>query len=72
MDTNEINADYIELGFYDCDQTRGFSVNFHRGLGWSLFRDLEKVVVNVTWEESWAAMTTGERVRCAVFANSLR
>jgi len=72
MDIEEINVDYIELGFYDQGQTRGFSVNFHRGLGWSLFRDLEKVVANVTWEEAWAAMTTRERVRCAVFGNSLR
>lgn len=68
----DINCGIIDLHFYDETQTQGFSITFRRGKGWSVWRDLESVVSNVSWEEAFDSLTTGERVRCTVFANNLR
>jgi hypothetical protein len=55
-----------------------FAVHFDRNYGWSkktgwsLFRNGSAVLTFVTWEDVWSAMTTGEHVKCYVFANNLR
>ena len=68
----DISANKVRMQFDD------FSIHFDRNFGWSkktgwsLFRDGQFILSLVTWEEVWAAMTTGERVRCIVFGNGMR
>jgi hypothetical protein len=68
----DINSNKIRMQFDD------FSLHFDRNFGWSkatgwsLFRDGRAVLSFVKWDEVWAAMTLGERVRLIVFGNSLR
>ncbi len=68
----DFNADKIRLQFDNF--TLHFDRNFgwSKATGWSLFRDGSTVLSFVTFDEVWSAMTTGERVRCIVFANNLR
>jgi hypothetical protein len=62
---DSIQATYIKLQFDDFVIQRSTS-------GWSVFRGDTCIVYGRTWEEAFDSLTTGERVRAIVFANSLR
>ncbi len=61
-----VSSDHVRLQLDD------FVLEFWRKYGWSLHRKGSSSLYFMTWEEAWLAMTTGERVRCAVFAGQLR
>jgi hypothetical protein len=68
----DVNCDKIRLQFDDFALHFDRNYGWSKATGWSLMRDKSFVLSFVTWEEAWAAMTTGERVRCIVFANQMR
>lgn len=68
----DINSNKVRLQFDDFSMHFDRNFGWSKATGWSLFRDGRTVLSFVSWEVIWAAMTTGERVRCVVFGNSLR
>lgn len=60
-----VHAKYIRLQFDDLILSMNSS-------GWQVSRGGHVVVKDATWEQAFDALTTGERVRCIVFANQLR
>jgi len=68
----EPNCDKVRLQFDGLELHFDREFGWSRKTGWSVKRDGSFVVSMVPWEEAWAALTLAERVRCIVFANSLR
>jgi len=60
-----VHAKYIRLQFDDFILSKN-------NTGWQVSRGGHVAIKDASWEEAWAVLTTGERVRCIVFANQLR